>query len=809
LKVIPRHRTALEHTQNLERLIEDFEEHWNQATILMDIAQFEEANKQLRDCLVLIPQRVKTKEMLETCNTRAEKFAKAYNQALLSAKQTLLLEAQKHAQTALSQAPQSSEALSLADELSKTLEKTKHLISQAYNQLPRAEFDQVSRDIAEVEQMQADNKNVSDIQEQLTRIQDAYTKSMGNAHSSRSAGDFGKAINALETALELCPESLEAQSLLRQTKEDQEELNERHARAHELFQKAVSATKAAKFDDADAKLVEIDDLWPDIDGLAEVKDDLTRCRKDFDKQMTFAQESQAEKDLERALVAAKIALSVCPKSRKTSAFIKEIERDQSAALEHLAGSASARKARKFEEAQSHLCQAEAIWPKVPGLGEAVTNLKEARKAWRQLKIKLAIVTTVMLIFVCIAAILWLVYSNHHHAKTAIELAGRKDYLAALFEYDKCRSIPLLVSRPQLPDDVRKGMDLANQQRTKDFNSTMELAELSLSRGEFEQAESMVTKARDLVLISKEKKRLNLLVAQISDAKAQAEHDLLVAKAKKEYLIANKIRLLRKALRCKAIPSTRKLLDVARAEQRRQPAAGKIITNSIDMKFAYIPQGEFVMGSPPGERGRSSNEGPMHRVIISKGFYMGTCEVTQKQYKSIMGSNPSGHTRLVFGGNLPVERVSWIQATKFCEKLSRKDYRRYRLPTEAEWEYACRAGSPGRFSFSYSGLPLKEYGWYKSNSGSKTHAVGKKKPNAFGLYDMHGNVEEWCNDWYDGPYTAADVLIDPQGPKRGSLRILRGGSYNRSPAECRSAARSYGEAQDKTYAFGFRVVLAPK
>lgn len=681
LKVIPRHRMALEQTQKLELLIEDFQKHWAEAMHLMDRAQFEDANKQLRDCLELIPQREKAKEKLITCRKRAQEYTKTFTQASECIKLKLLLEAEKYVKAALSHAAKSPDAMALADELSRTLEKTRQLTSWAYNQLQRAEFDAIRRDVAEIEQLQADNRNVSDIREQLTRIQDTYTASIEKAHTDRNAGEFDKAIEAIETALELCPESLEAQSLLKQTKTDQEELNKRHAYARELLQKTVKATKAAKFDEADAKLLEIDDLWPDMEGLAEAKNDLAKCRKEFDRQITIAKESQAEKDFERALKGAKAALSVCPKSEKTSALVKAIENDQSAALNHLVEATSACKARKFEKAHTHIRQAEEIWPKVPGLGEAMMSLLEARKLWRRQKIKWGIVTAIVLVFVYVTAKLWLAYSNRQHADTAIELAARDEYLAALFEYDKCLNIPLFVSRPQLPEEVRRGMDATDHKRKKDFDSTMDMTENFLSRGEFEQAESTVTAARNLVRTSEEKKRLKLISTQISDAKAKAKHDSLVAEAEREYLLANKIRLLREALRCKSLSSTRQLLNAALAEQGRRPRAGNTITNSIDMKLAYIPQGEFFMGSPPGESGRSTNEGPLHRVIISKGFYMGTCEVTQTQYKAIMGSKPSAHNRLVLGGNLPVERVSWLQAAAFCEKLSRKEGRRYRLPTE--------------------------------------------------------------------------------------------------------------------------------
>ncbi len=212
--------------------------------------------------------------------------------------------------------------------------------------------------------------------------------------------------------------------------------------------------------------------------------------------------------------------------------------------------------------------------------------------------------------------------------------------------------------------------------------------------------------------------------------------------------------------------------------------GDLITNTINMKLAYIPAGEFVMGSPSNEANRNSDEGPQHRVKISREFYMGICEVTQAQYKAVIGSNPSNFK----GDNLPVEGVSWNDAVDFCKKLSQKEGKTYRLPTEAEWEYACRAGSTTRFYFGDSDSMLGDYGWYVENFGGQTHPVGQKKPNAFGLYDMQGNVDEWCSDWYLKNYYSQSPEVDPQGPSSGEDRVLRGGSWFGDTEFCRSACR---------------------
>lgn len=210
-----------------------------------------------------------------------------------------------------------------------------------------------------------------------------------------------------------------------------------------------------------------------------------------------------------------------------------------------------------------------------------------------------------------------------------------------------------------------------------------------------------------------------------------------------------------------------------------------------MKMVPLRPGKFMMGEGPQQ----------HEVTISKPFYMGATEVTQAQYEAIMKANPS----LVKGPTNPVEMVSWDNATDFCRKLSAKTGKAVRLPTEAEWEYACRAGSTTRFCFGDVDEGLADYGWSLDNSGGKTRPVGQKKPNAWALYDMHGNVCEWCADLY-GEYPNGPVT-DPQGPAAGYGRVLRGGSVYNNSYGCRSACRRKCAPGDGTSENGIRVVVS--
>jgi formylglycine-generating enzyme required for sulfatase activity len=207
-----------------------------------------------------------------------------------------------------------------------------------------------------------------------------------------------------------------------------------------------------------------------------------------------------------------------------------------------------------------------------------------------------------------------------------------------------------------------------------------------------------------------------------------------------------------------------------------------------------------MGSPEGENGRSSDESQVE-VRLSEPFWLAKTEVTQAQWEAVMDSNPSSFK----SPKLPVENVSWEDAQAYLTKLNEKGILpegwKFALPTEAQWEYACRAGEKG----PYSGGSLEEVGWYDGNSGSNTHEVGQKKPNAWGLHDMHGNVWEWCSDLYDGTLKGG---VDPTGPSSGVHRVSRGGSWYYVASCCRAAFRSGYFPGDRFDRLGFRPALVP-
>jgi len=260
-------------------------------------------------------------------------------------------------------------------------------------------------------------------------------------------------------------------------------------------------------------------------------------------------------------------------------------------------------------------------------------------------------------------------------------------------------------------------------------------------------------------------------------------------------------------------------DAAQARRHRESWGRHLgvpveTANSAGMKFVLIPAGEFLMGSSDGD----SNERPPHKVRITKPFYLGQYEVTVGQFRQFVSE--SGYAdwndrwETAFPSqtdNHPVVGVSWDAAKAFCDWLSKKEHKEYRLPTEAEWEYACRAGSVGKYCFGDDEAALGEYAWHSGDSGSQTHVVGQKKPNAWALHDMHGNAREWCADWYGSDYYGSSPTDDPKGPSSGAfplLRVVRGGSWSSAARLSRSAHRT-ADSQDCILHFeGFRVARTP-
>jgi formylglycine-generating enzyme required for sulfatase activity len=260
-------------------------------------------------------------------------------------------------------------------------------------------------------------------------------------------------------------------------------------------------------------------------------------------------------------------------------------------------------------------------------------------------------------------------------------------------------------------------------------------------------------------------------------------------------------------------------DVAIIKNRMSPeqlAISDPLVNQVDMIMVPIPAGQFLMGTRAKPQGKEPTKGgpesPQHRVKITQPFYMSAFEITQKQYEQVMGERPwDGQPLVENGPDNAATYITWNMAAEFCKNLGELENEQYRLPTEAEWEYACRAGSQTNWSFGDDHAQLNNHAWIDANSyqvGEQyAHRVGQKLPNNWALYDMHGNTWEWCQDWY-GPYNGRQLVnTDPTGPKNGRVRIWRGGSFSSAALNTRAASRvSWGRVGYRPeYLTGFRVV----
>jgi formylglycine-generating enzyme required for sulfatase activity len=333
--------------------------------------------------------------------------------------------------------------------------------------------------------------------------------------------------------------------------------------------------------------------------------------------------------------------------------------------------------------------------------------------------------------------------------------------------------------------------------------------LFLAAGEMAKAEDYFFKARDAGMVDATAPYLERIAALKVDAKEAAAAD---AWKKAEILFASKnwkgaAEAYEKFQRDYA-GSTILAGNTATLKTRLEAideALGPPKEFSLDLgggvklELVLIPAGEFEMGS--ANSGDASQK-PVHKVKILRSFYMGKYVVTQAQYKKVTGKNPCNFR----GNELPVENVDYSDAENFCKEASQLTGKSFRLPSEAEWEYACRAGTKTRFNTGDSDTALAQAGWYFSNSENTTHPVGQKKPNAWGLYDMHGNVNEWCQDWFADNYYANSPTEDPKGPIQGAERVLRGGAWNLNVAYCEAAYRTHHSPVSREMTVGFRVVV---
>ncbi|MBW1711619.1 MAG: SUMF1/EgtB/PvdO family nonheme iron enzyme [Deltaproteobacteria bacterium] len=333
---------------------------------------------------------------------------------------------------------------------------------------------------------------------------------------------------------------------------------------------------------------------------------------------------------------------------------------------------------------------------------------------------------------------------------------------------------------------------------------LQMAVAALAQGRLEEARAALEQARQVI---PDDPTLALTARRLAEAekaqKAEAETKLAQAEAAYEARELDQAgRLVDEAARVLGWSGRTAALKANIEAKRRLgvgPGSDKEFVNSIGLKFLLVPAGKFWMGSEL-KLNAPDNETPRHQVEITKPFWLSVFEVNQAQWTAIMGHNPSHFQDK--DGLRPVENVTWQDVQKFIDRLNDKEFsHKYRLPTEAEWEYACRAGTQTSYSFGDDPTLLVQYGWYIGASGFRTHPVGQKKPNPWGFYDMHGNVWELCGDWYDKNYYDRSPVQDPQGPDQGQAKVMRGGSWLNGPGAERCPVRAPSK---RNFSVGFRL-----
>lgn len=362
-----------------------------------------------------------------------------------------------------------------------------------------------------------------------------------------------------------------------------------------------------------------------------------------------------------------------------------------------------------------------------------------------------------------------------------------EQLNALTDARQSWSAALAAADEELLNKHVSGQFQAAKAKAVDAQSKAAAGQTVEAAGLFKAATAAINDAVAAAKTKENTAKAEPVIARLKTAIAGPEkfsaEDVL---AELEALIPSDPRVAALRERVAALPGPKKKLTVE-------------LGGGVKMEFVLICPGSFMMGSNSG----ASDEKPVHEVAINKAFYLGKYEVTQEQWQTVMGGNPSGFK----GAKNPVDGVSWEDCLDFLAKLQVKlSGMKASLPGEAQWEYACRAGSKGEYCCGDSEAGLGEYAWYDKNSGNTTHPVGEKKPNAWGFYDMHGNVWEWCADWYDGGYYSNSPAQDPTGPSSGAVRVFRGGSWLSFAGICRSAIRIGITPSYRFTNYGFRVAL---
>ncbi|MFH1614505.1 MAG: SUMF1/EgtB/PvdO family nonheme iron enzyme [Planctomycetota bacterium] len=633
-------------------------------------------------------------------------------------------------------------------------DKITALLAKAQTLKSKGEFDKSIGCITELLALDAGNAKAQQLHAELSLLieQEKFRKFVARAVNYKAQSDWGKAIEAYSQAMTIKPDDMDIKSKLAECHHHLNVSKAKEAENEDDLENAIEFyTKALSYKQIESTQIRLDSAKKTL--LAKME--LQRKQQEYDQWIKKAENSEHRGDLSSAIKF----------YAKAQEYTNDSLQDKMSSLsQQLAQQQNQEKSRQLvEQARAHLDKS--------ALDEAFTVVRQALVLFPG---QIEAITLESKIKEKIA---------EKYEKMAVRAEAREDFLEAIQLYRKAQEY----GGKSLPNKIRSlNLRAAEQEKQQKFDKLLAYAKSKDSKPTGKNALNALEQALDLYPNNREALRLK--------EKIRGYYIMPWAKAPFGETMAKKLQQQASAY-----------FDV--------PVEKTIyLGNGIKMVFVLIPGGEFNMG------GSCFGSRPVHRVKISKPFYMGKFEVTQAQFESVMSMTiRQARDKFVHlfklaikgeGPNYPMYFVTRKEANEFCSRLSQRKKNKFRLPTEAEWEYACRAGTQTLFYWGDNthNSQMGKYAWYKANSDKRTHIVGQKKLNPFGLYDIIGNVSEWCHDYYDDSYYSYSPASDPQGPLSSGQCILRGGDWTKDPLNCESNVRRGIWENYRCYDAGFRIVM---
>jgi len=715
----------------------------------------------------------------------------ALNQANSDLKSKRLFEAKKQAAIAINYAPKSKEISKINKDISEKLDSVEKLFNKATEMISYARFKDIEECIEKIEKIVADKPELNQFKDMFKKTKEEYIQKIDEAREFQKSGNLKSAIENLNLAKEVCPNSEEVNELI-------QIISDAQSNVYSLIEKAKKYGNSADFILAEDFLRDAEKLWPTFFELEVLKDKLLKTKEEYNQKMQEARVFQESGNFEKALENLKYAKELCPNSGEVNELISIISGIKNKAIPLLENAKKYCLSAEFNLSERALNEAEQLWTQSK---EIIDFRKVLEKTKKEYLFALSVAEKSLSVYkfeeareiykkakkICpnskeIDKLLDKVDSLERQRHEDIQAKENKRILkiigliflfivGAVIYYNWYTAFQNEKQRREVYRQERVTRQKAQEEEKKREE------EFRLRK----QWEERLARQRE----EEEKRKRDELARQKAEEEKRRQEELARQRVAEERRRQEELARQREEEERK---KNEWPFDSTEAKRRQRKTAEELgipieWENSIGMEFVLIPAGRFMMGSPESEEGRRDDE-TLHEVTIRNPFYMSKYEVTQRQWKNIMGYNPSFEDYWFIGSELPVQEVRYADCQEFLKKLNTIDNRIYRLPTEEEWEYACRAGTNTRFYSGNSKSDLRKVACW-DNYGLYT--VGSADANSFGLYDMHGNVWEWCSN-----------------------KIVRGGAFCSFANKCRSAYRGrYDFVFSTKGSYGFRIVFSAR